>query len=76
MIKIELLKDTRIRTFAEVRKAYMWCFERFGNPGDDGLWYYSKNPDFLDSTFVSGPEEIEFLHFKNEEDAMAFKLSH
>lgn len=74
MIRVNLFEDTNIETFAEVRSAYIWCRNRMGDPGED--WSYGKNLGFLDKDIISSPEEIEFLMFKNEEDAVAFKLSH
>jgi hypothetical protein len=73
MIRVGFEEDTRIFTNADRRAAYHWVRARLGDSGK--TWVYGKSEDFLGSTFVSGPEEIEYIEFENEEDAVAFKLT-
>lgn len=71
--KIDLYNNTRIVTVWEVRDAFVWCMNNFGEPGND--WTYSKggDPDSIFG-FISSPMEIEFLTFNKEEYATLFML--
>ena len=67
--------DEEKKTIIRMYEMFNFLLEEFGEPGDDeSLWTYGKSKDWVGSTMCSGPSEIEFLDFVNEEDAVAFKL--
>lgn len=72
--KIRIWEDTGIHTYPELSEAYKWCVAQFGKP-HEGRWEYGRySPGFLGDWMINGPEDIEFLIFENDDDAMFFKL--
>lgn len=64
----------RFITFYDVEKAFYWCMRNLGDPAA-GRWKYGRSaPDFLGSTIISTPMEIDYFEFANEEDLVAFRL--
>jgi hypothetical protein len=64
------------RTIYEMQEMFTWCVDHFGHPGTepDCKWRYGKDPDFVGSTFCSGPFDIEWIDFADERDATMFVL--
>ena len=59
------------RTIYEMEAMFSWCIDMFG--GRD-CWRYGKAEDWAGSTFCNGSYEIEFMDFRDEEDATMFIL--
>lgn len=73
-MKIMRWEDTSIQTYDQVVDAYRWCHMTMGPPPNK--WTYGKDSSgFLGKTMLNGPEEIEWIDFKSDEDALAFKLT-
>ncbi len=71
-MKVMLWEDTSITTYSQVVDAYQWCNKNLGPTNK--RWSYGKDSLFLGRSIMSCPEEIEWIDFKFEEDALAFRL--
>ncbi len=71
---MRLYTNNKERTFDEMNGIFWWCIENFGEPSDD-TWSYGKEPGFLGNELCDGPYDVEFIDFKKEQDATAFKLT-
>ncbi len=65
----------RFVTFYDVERAFYWCRQNLGDPGENMRWQYGKSkPDFLGNYIISTPFEIDYFEFANDEDLLAFRL--
>ena len=59
------------RPFSEMNVMWHWMTKTFGPPSahdTNSRWSYGKEPDFVGSTMVNGPSDIEWIEFVNEGD--------
>lgn len=71
--------NNEIRTIHEMSDMWRWMTDTFGPPeahNDNAKrWTYGKDtPNFLGSTTIDGPWDIEYFDFRNEKDAMMYIL--
>ena len=74
-MKISYASLPGIVTIDDYYRAYRWCQARLGQPGSGGWQYGRDSENYLGGNILSGPEDIDYIKFDNEEDAIAFKLS-
>ena len=60
------------RTIYDMRDMFNWCVASFGPART--TWKYGREPGFLGSDMCSGPEDIEWIDFENDSDAVLFQL--
>lgn len=70
---MKILTENYRRTVAEANELFVWCVDTLGEPGADGRWMFGR---FTTShgRYCHSPAAIEYITFRDNEDATAFKL--
>lgn len=59
-------------TYDDILKMFTWCMNSLGEPGE--RWLYGKDIVCNSKEIINSPYEIEYIDFKKDEDAVAFKI--